>query len=313
MDLELQIIAAVLVVIFTSIVAYFVVSSNRKAGGKSRQPALKFLNKERQKAPLKSIVSLSNDTKLFRFELPQETCLGLPCGKHIRIFLPNPNSGGKAAWNGLEDKEVDDEIERKYTPTSSDADVGNFDLVVKVYRPNNKFSHGGKGSQYLDSLKVGDNLEFSGPWGLIEYKGQGVFKKGSKEITSKTIGMIAGGTGFTPMLEIIEAILADDSDQTMISLIFANQTEKDILLRERLAELEQENKGRFKVHFTLDNPPDNWTQSKGFVTKEMISQHLFPASSETVVLLCGPPPMIKFACKPNLEALGYAADRVLEF
>lgn len=60
----------------------------------------------------------------------------------------------------------------------------------------------------------------------------------------KHIGMIAGGTGITPMLQIIRAVLRNKDDKTVMWLIFANQTEEDILLRE---ELEAFPKDRLKV------------------------------------------------------------------
>lgn len=51
-----------------------------------------------------------------------------------------------------------------------------------------------------------------------------------------------------------------------------------------------------------------WKYSKGFVSEEMIKDNLYPPSSETLTLMCGPPPMINFACQPNLEKLGYSAE-----
>ena len=36
---------------------------------------------------------------------------------------------------------------------------------------------------------------------MHEYLGRGVFKSGSKQLTCKKLGMIAGGTGITPMLQ----------------------------------------------------------------------------------------------------------------
>lgn len=54
-----------------------------------------------------------------------------------------------------------------------------------------------------------------------------------------------------------------------------------------------------------------WTYSVGFISAEMIKDHLFPPSPDTLVLMCGPPPMINFACVPNLDKLGY--DSKLRF
>ena len=125
---------------------------------------------------------------------------------------------------------------------------------------------------------------------------------------AKHFGLIAGGTGITPMLQMIHAVLRDEptSDVTM-SLLYANQSEDDILVREELEAAVKQSPGRFKLHYTLDRPPKKWAYSKGFITKEMIAEHLPAAASDgsTQILMCGPPPMVKFACLPNLEALGF--------
>ncbi len=94
-----------------------------------------------------------------------------------------------------------------------------------------KWTDGGKMSQYLGSTKVGDNVDISGPWGMNEYMGPGALKAGSKNFTGLThIGMMAGGTGITPMLQVLSAILNDPADNTECSLIYANKTESDILV-----------------------------------------------------------------------------------
>ena len=45
------------------------------------------------------------------------------------------------------------------------------------------------------------------------------------------IGLISGGTGITPMFQIIMAILKDEADTTRVSLLFANQVGVTILFR----------------------------------------------------------------------------------
>ena len=37
---------------------------------------------------------------------------------------------------------------------------------------------------------------------------------------------MAGGTGITPMLQVIDAVLDNKADKTKLSLVFANTTEK---------------------------------------------------------------------------------------
>merc|ERR1711994_959862 len=71
-------------------------------------------------------------------------------------------------------------------------------------------------------------------------------------------------------------------------------------------EVAAENPDRFKLWYTIDRPGDDWKYSSGFINAEMIEKSLFAPSEDNLVLMCGPPPMINFACIPNLDKLGYS-------
>ena len=85
-------------------------------------------------------------------------------------------------------------------------------------------------------------------------------------------GMIAGGTGLTPMLQIIRAIVRGRQygDKTQVDLIFANVKEEDILLRQDLERISKDDSG-IRIHYVLNEPPEGWTGGVGFVTADMIS------------------------------------------
>ena len=125
--------------------------------------------------------------------------------------------------------------------------------------------------------------------------------------------MIAGGTGITPMLQVMRAAFRDRGDKTDMSLIFANQTEEDILLRDELDRCERDH-DNFKLHYTVDKAPaKGWKYDQGFVTAEMIKKHMPQPGKDTQILLCGPPPMLKFAIMPAFEKLGYTKDMLLQW
>lgn len=234
----------------------------------------------------------------FRFGLPsKDHVLGLPVGKHFFV---------SGRWNG-------EFVMRPYTPVTGDELPGYVDLVIKVYFPNERFPEGGKMSQLLDTLEIGDSVDIQGPVGHIEYKEPGLFlvKKKPRQVTH--LAMLAGGTGITPMYQVLEAILKNSDDKTKCSLIYANQTEDDILLRDELDAMAKEYPDRVKIWYTVDRPVAGWKYDKGFISHDMCEKHLPPASDVTLALMCGPPPMIKFACIPNLEKMGYKADNILAF
>ncbi|KAM3571276.1 hypothetical protein VYU27_006688 [Nannochloropsis oceanica] len=116
--------------------------------------------------------------------------------------------------------------------------------------------------------------------------------------------MIAGGTGITPMLQILREMLKDTGDKTKVWLLYANQTENDMLLQEELDDIAQKHPDRFQLYNTLDRPPTKWKQGIGFITPEMVKDHQPPPSSSSFYLVCGPPPMIKLAVIPSYEKCG---------
>jgi cytochrome-b5 reductase len=257
---------------------------------------------------------LSHDTRKFTFALQNPTMkLGLPIGQHISFRFKDKDGKNH---------------QRSYTPVTGDEIRGSVSFVIKVYKAgvHPKFPEGGKMSQHLDSLQIGDTLDMKGPKGHLEYLGKGKFtvkamRKPLQERSARHFGMIAGGTGITPMLQVIHAIFreGDNNKNTTVSLLYANQTEDDILVREELEQLAKDYPDRFSLHYTLDRPPsEGWNGSTGFVSKEMIQNHVLPTStnndySTTQVLMCGPPPMLKFACIPALTELGITEDHRFSF
>jgi cytochrome-b5 reductase len=277
-----------------------------------------FLDKKRKSITILDVKELSHDTKRFRLSLgSKNTPLGLPIGKHMKVFAPNPPDAlAKGTWNGKPDPEAGKtEIFRTYTPTPSTKTCGYVDLVIKIYRPGKfrmpdgreiEWEDGGKVSCFLDRKKVGDTIEISGPVGVHEYLGRGSFKVPGSIITSKRFGLLAGGAGITPMLQLVYSALHDPKDTCTFAMIYANKTEEDILCRDIIDELESTSKGRFKVYYTLDFPPQGWQHKRGFITADMIKECLPAPEVEPIIAMCGPPPMVEFACKKNLDALGYA-------
>lgn len=81
-------------------------------------------------------------------------------------------------------------------------------------------------SQYLESLSIGDGVDVSGPCGNIRYLGNGNFEitgANVRKLKANNINMICGGSGITPMYQVLKYILKSPNDTTKIALIFANQ------------------------------------------------------------------------------------------
>ncbi|KAJ0045852.1 hypothetical protein Pint_05728 [Pistacia integerrima] len=251
---------------------------------------------------------LTHNASKFRFALPKPTSIfGLPVGQHI--VCRGQDREGK-------------EVVRPYTPITLDSDLGFFELVVKMY-PNGRMSH------HFREMKEGEYLPVKGPKGRFKYKvGQG-----------RAFGMIAGGSGITPMFQLTRGILENPKDKTNMNLIYANVTVNDILLKsvspsfermtfslktnqedtlsapllvEELDNFAVKFPNRFKVYYVLSQPPETWNGGIGHVSKEMIQTHCPAPASDIQILRCGPPGMNK-AMATHLEALGYDSKMQFEF
>jgi cytochrome-b5 reductase len=246
---------------------------------------------------LKERKQLSRTVVHYSFALPsEEHVMGLPIGQHVYIStkMANPRTGGEKKY-----------ITRAYTPISTTDTLGTVDLVIKTYYKDEhpRFPDGGWLSQYMDDMKIGDTLDFKGPTGSIIYEGQGVFSiKGNKR-RYKKIGCLAGGTGVTPCYQLMQHT-ANNAEPLEISLLYANQTPDDILMKDSIDSYLY--KG-MKVNYTVDRVPDGtyWDGFVGFVTEEMVRSTMPEPGSDTLILACGPPIMVDKCLRPICEKLGY--------
>lgn len=260
----LVVLATVLAIIGSFVALYFV--------QKNKAPKAVLSPAEFRKFPLIEKQRVSHNSCIYKFGLPKSTDrLGLPIGQHISI---------SAIIDGKE-------IVRSYTPISNDDQLGSFDLLIKTYDNGNI-------SKYVESKKLGESIDIRGPKGFFEYTPN----------MHKKLGMVAGGTGIAPMYQVLTAILDNPKDKTHIHLLYANVSSNDILLRAELEDLEAKHPDQLFIHYVLNNPPENWKGSVGFITPEIMDKHLPKHHEDTSLLICGPPPMVS-AIKKAAQGLGY--------
>ncbi len=252
--------------------------------------------------PLTEKIVMSDDTALFRFALPSpEHRTGLPTGWHI--FLRYRDAKGSL-------------VMRAYTPTSLNTELGVVDFVIKVYRPCDRFPEGGKMSQYIDTLQIGEGLEMRGPVGHFEYLSAGNIVLNGEPMTGKKFGFMCGGTGISPAYQVIKYSLTSEPDADIhFHLVYGNQTPGDILLKDEIDQLVAAHPQRLTVHYTVDRIGDDekaaWAGagfSVGFIDTKMCEKVL--GKDCDFIGVCGPPPMIQFACKPALAELGYGDEEI---
>mmetsp|Transcript_4811 Transcript_4811/g.9506 ORF Transcript_4811/g.9506 Transcript_4811/m.9506 type:complete len:899 (-) Transcript_4811:321-3017(-) len=245
-------------------------------------------------------VKLSHDSFMINFALQSpEHMLGLPTGKHV--FLSAKIKG--------------ETVMRRYTPISSNFDLGCIKFVIKAYPPMPpRFPIGGKMSQHLDSLEVGDSIDIKGPVGEFDYSAKGHFKIDHESHFATKFNMLSGGTGITPCMQIAAEILRNPEDPTLVSLIFACRNVDDLLMRETLDEWALKHPDRFRVHYILsDSWPEDWAFSTGFVNKDLFEKELYPPGDDVYNLMCGPPIMLSKGCQPALQELRHTRKSMFSF
>jgi nitrate reductase (NAD(P)H) len=250
-----------------------------------------------RKALLHSKESISWDTRIFRFALEHDAqSLGLPTGQHLMLRLKDPVTR--------------ESIIRSYTPISETSEKGFCDVLVKVYHDTQERA-GGKMTKALDAIPTGHFVECKGPIGKFEYLGRGRCAVNGKERQVKRFFMICGGSGITPIFQVLRAVMQDKEDPTTCVVLDGNRLEEDILCREELDRFARENGERCNVLHTLTKGGENWEGLRGRIGKGLLEEYC-GRSEESLVLVCGPEALEK-SVHEGLGEMGWRDEEVLFF
>ncbi|KAF7783981.1 hypothetical protein Agabi119p4_146 [Agaricus bisporus var. burnettii] len=249
---------------------------------------------------LKKIIPYNHNTSKFVFELPENEASLLPVASMLLVKSSDP----QALLN-----EKGSPVIRPYTPISPSEQPGELTFLIKRYE-------NGNASKYIHSLKEGQTLSLKGP----------VPKFPLKENEFDEVALIGGGSGITPLYQILNHALKSPNNKTKFTLLFSNVTEKDILLREEFDALKEKHADKLDVVYLVDKPSTTWTGPSGFINAEVIKKHVGPAElkDKVKIFVCGPPGQVaavagkKAGMKQGelggiLKELGYTEDQVFKF
>lgn len=187
-------------------------------------------------------------------------------------------------------------ITRKYTPTSSIDTKGYVEFHIKIYKEDAvEKIKSGIFTEWLDkNVHEGDHIYCEAPKGHIKYYGYGFFIIKDKTFRGiKRVGLIAGGSGLTPLYSIMQSSTFVDDGLEMVALI-SNRTKNDIFLKAELDNFCLFNK-KLKVHHTLTRHDEKKHGKRAGlfsrVNKKMLEEIEFPMKPtvDTLILICGPP------------------------
>ncbi len=180
-------------------------------------------------------------------------------------------------------------IYRSYTIASAPTRPGYCEVTIKR-------DEKGLVSRHMhDTIKQGDLLQLAAPSGKFTFTAA----------TARSVALIAGGVGITPLMSILRS-LADRMWDGQIHLLYANKTERDIIFKTELADLQKKLPNLHITH-TLTRPDASWTGATGRIGEKLLQS--IPSLATTPIYLCGPAEMIT-ATQALLHKLAVPAQNI---
>ncbi|OXG90237.1 cytochrome-b5 reductase [Cryptococcus neoformans A2-102-5] len=252
---------------------------------------------------LEKIEKYNHNANLYHFSFGEEGKDKISGGEVASVVLLRSPEGPDQVKD-----EKDKPIIRPYTPISPPDQKGSIEFMIKSYS-------GGKFTPYLTSLSPGQQVLFKGPLQKFKYQPNS-FEKGL---------CIAGGSGITPMWQLINHSLSIPEDKTKWTLIYSNVSEADILLRKEFDALAQKYPGRLDIKYVVDKGPRGWKGETGYITADLIKKTFPKNEGENVrAFVCGPPGQMKAISGEKdgmkqgelsgaLKDLGYTSNEVFKY
>lgn len=150
---------------------------------------------------------------------------------------------------------------------------------------------------WLHQMDVGQQITVRGPYGKcfpVE-----------TELKGKNLVFIAGGIGLAPLRSVINYCRHYRDNYGTIDIVYGSRSKDDLVDYDEIQKEWCEEAG-INVHLTIDREQEGWDGHVGFVPN-YVKELGFDL--DKIVLLCGPPIMIKFTLQ-GLEELGFTKTQV---
>lgn len=199
---------------------------------------------------------------------------------------------------------VNDTTVRAYSMANYPEEKGIIMLNVRIATPppNNPDVPPGIMSSYIWSLKPGDKVTISGPFGEFFAKD-----------TEAEMIFIGGGAGMAPMRSHIFDQLKRLNSKRKITFWYGARSLREMFYEDDFNQLQAENEN-FTWHVALSDPQpeDNWTGYTGFIHNVLLENYLknHPAPEDCEFYMCGPP-MMNAAVIKMLKDLGVEDENIM--
>lgn len=214
----------------------------------------------------------------------------LPAWKKFRLF-------------GLETQITEKEI-RAYSFANAPSKKSKIQLLVRIATPPASAPENtpaGKVSSYIFSLKTGDKVSITGPFGKFHCR------ENDKEML-----LIGGGAGMAPLRSMIQEQLIGLNSQRKLSFWYGARSKQQLCYEVEFEQLSQQFQN-FDWQVALSEPlaEDNWTGQVGFIHMVVLKQYLalHPSPQNIDYYICGPP-LMSAATITMLNGLGVSNENI---
>jgi len=242
--------------------------------------------------------NVSTFIKFLRFDIDNNEVLNFNAGGYVQISVP-PNTYDfknfqiekiyRSDWDKFNlwkyKAEVPSAIFRAYSMANHPAEGNRVALTIRIATPppNNPEVNPGQCSSYVFSLKKGDKIDFSGPYGEFFIKN-----------TDREMIYIGGGAGMAPMRSHIFHLFHTLKTNRKVTFFYGARSKKENFFDDEFKAIEDKFPN-FKQVIALSEPlkEDDWTGPVGFIhniAHQELMNHEDP--TEVEYYLCGPPIMI---------------------
>ena len=259
--------------------------------------------------------NVSTFIKEFVVKLPEGEVMNFQSGSYAQITIPpydikyadyDIDEKFRGDWDHFDMWSLtcknDTETIRAYSMANYPAEGNIITLNVRIATPPmDRATHKwlsvspGISSSYIFSLKPGDKVRMSGPYGDFHIQD-----------TDAEMLYIGGGAGMAPLRAQILHLFRTLHTGRKVSYWYGARSKKEIFYEEDFREIEKQFPN-FSFHIALSDPQpeDNWTGYVGFIHQVIYDNYLkdHDAPEDIEYYMCGPGPMAN-AVKVMLEDLG---------
>lgn len=201
-----------------------------------------------------------------------------------------------------------------FSPITRPSDEGVIGILAR------SDARGGPIAQLLEMSRPGSTFYMCAMGGLrLKFERERITFRG-KEV--KQIGLLAGGTGIAPMIQIIRAYghyvkshpHPEQLPLDQLSLIYAAEEMHDLAYMKILETVRDQIPRHFRFYVKLNRPPLGWSEGVGFVERQDIIKHLVHPTEEgnPLVVMCGPP-VFEAAMRKNILRIGFQANQYYSY